>query len=164
MIYADDLPSTVTEAEARKLAELARDGMVLEMGSWYGRSTVAMASTAKRVHAVDWHHGDAQAGRAETLEPFLTALDWYEVRERVVVHIGRFEDVVPAFRANFFDFVFLDGYHEQDAVARDLKMARRVVKSGGAIACHDYGLYGVAPAVDSFGTPELTDTLAVLRG
>jgi len=40
--FAPDIPSSLTEAECRLLAELAREGEALEVGSWFGRSTITL--------------------------------------------------------------------------------------------------------------------------
>jgi hypothetical protein len=61
-----DVRGWLTEAEGRKLQELAIGKTVLELGSYCGRSTCAMAWTAARIVAVDWDFGDEQAGFAPT--------------------------------------------------------------------------------------------------
>ena len=90
--------SAVTDAEAARLADLARDRIVLEVGSWYGLSTIVMARTAAMVHAVDWHRGDPHAGKRETLTTFWSNLERHDVRDKVVIHVGRAEVVLPMLR------------------------------------------------------------------
>ena len=167
-VFAHDVSSAVTEKECEELARLATEGVCLEMGSLYGRSTIALASTAKKVHAVDWHLGDEHAGYTRTAEEFLDNLYRYQVREQVVVHIGRFEDVLPVFGTGIFDLVFIDGAHDEEDVHRDYRLAHRVVRAGGRICFHDYGhpTFGVTQAVDTIrGTRPFhkVQSLAVLR-
>ena len=158
------ITSAVTDAEATRLADLARGRTVLEVGSWYGFSTVVMARVARVVHAVDWHRGDEHAGVRETLGAFWANLERYAVRDRVVIHVGLAEVVLPVLRARSFDFAFLDGFHETEAVDRDARLILPLLRPGGMLAFHDYGRFGVRPAVDGLGLPQvsLTGTLAVV--
>lgn len=158
------IASGVTEAEADRLAELAKDRTVLEVGSWYGLSTIVMARTAAMVHAVDWHRGDAHAGRRETLTVFWANLERYDVRDRVVVHVGRAEVVLPMLREASFDLAFVDGFHETKAVTRDARLILPLLRPGALLAFHDYGRFGVRPAVDALNLRQvsLTGSLAVV--
>jgi predicted O-methyltransferase YrrM len=171
---ADEVPPTdiqtaLSQAETSALQELARGKIVLECGAFWGHSTIAMALTALRIHSVDWHRGDEHAGYVETLSTFVANLRRYGVDNKVVSHVGRFADVLPQFRPNAFDGCFLDGQHDRGSVEQDLGMIRLLVKRGGWIAMHDYGLFDVAPASESFTrTSEfrlerVVDTLAILR-
>lgn len=137
LIFAQDIKSAVSREECERLATLATEKRVLEVGSEYGRSTIALASTAKQVHAVDWHQGDPQSGFKNSLPEFLSNLDHYDLRERVIVHLGRWEDVAPVMRSAVFDLAFIDGDHSEDAVRRDFDLALRVMKPGGWMVFHD---------------------------
>lgn len=159
-----DIPTSVSRSEAERLCELAEGKVVLEVGSWWGFSTVAMALVAKRVHAVDWHQGDDHAGNDESLAPLMANLDRYGVRDRVVVHVGRSEDVLPLFPTGHFDLAFIDAFHTTEAVRADIHLVLPLVGVHGYIAFHDYGLFGVKEAVDELGKPiELTESLAVVK-
>lgn len=175
-IFAEDISSAVSQEECEKLGELADDKICLELGSWYGRSAVAMGSVAKRIHAVDWHKGDPQSGQVDTLKGFMANIDRYGIRGRAVVHVGRNEEVLPALALGYFDLVFVDSFHTQAAVERDIELVVPLVKPGGVIAFHDYGLkivedkvaFGVTEAVDAFAQKhglkvEVVRTLAVVR-
>ena len=159
-----EILSAVTDAEAAQLTELARGRTVLEVGSWYGLSTVVMARTARMVHAVDWHRGDPHAGKRETLTSFWSNLERYDVRDRVVIHVGRAEVILPMLRPRSFDFAFLDGFHETEAVDRDARLILPLLRPGALLAFHDYGRFGVRSAVDALGLPQvsLTGSLAVV--
>lgn len=178
-VFAEDVLSAVTFAECERLAELAHEGRVLELGSYYGRSTVPLASTAATVHSVDPHEG-GPSDAPRTLVPFLDNLERYGMREKVVVHVGASTDVVRLFREDSFDLVFIDAMHQRPEVDVDVVLAARCLRAGGALALHDYGRggvwvgdawhsFGVTEALDEFlglthgRAPDLVDTLAVVR-
>lgn len=109
--------SAVTDEEAEELARLATGQTVLELGALFGRSTVAMASTARVVISVDWHRGDPHAGDTDTLNEYLTNIAPFP---NVVPIVARIEKVVPLFSSMWFGLVFHDAYHAAEAVLRDL--------------------------------------------
>jgi glycosyltransferase involved in cell wall biosynthesis len=165
--FAADVESAVTEAECCRLASLATGKVVLELGSWLGRSTIALASTADIVHAVDWHRGDEHAGHHDTLQEFLLNLARHGVRDKVIVHLGRFEDVARILKPKGFDVIFIDGLHTRAAVDADISSFLSALRNGGSLAFHDYGRFEVKEAVDAFARGlgvdvEVTETLAVV--
>lgn len=163
-----DIATSISPVEADRLVELARDSVVLEVGSWRGFSTVAMAQVARRVYAVDHHLGDEHAGHDESLSYLIANLDRYGVRDRVAVLVSDAAGILPALGKPLADGAFLDAFHEAPAVRGDLAMVWPLVRTGGWLAIHDYGRFGVAEAVDElvawYGLDlELTETLAVVR-
>jgi predicted O-methyltransferase YrrM len=154
------------EAEAVKLQELAKGKLVLELGSQYGLSTIVMAKVADKVVSVDWHKGDEHAGFHNTLQPFTKNLKKFSVADKVIVLVGRFEDVCPHLQQHSFDLVFVDGQHDKDSVCRDAGLAMGLVKKDGVVAFHDYGIFEVKEGVGLalLAEPdEIVDTLAVYR-
>lgn len=160
-----DIRSAIKDDESARLAELAAGRRVLEVGSQYGFSTVLMARVAKVVHAVDWHRGDAIVGRNESLPLLWENVTRYKLRDRVVIHVGRSETVLPLLLPGSFDFAFHDSYHSAEAVAADVALMVPLLVPGSLLALHDYGRYGVAEAVDGLGFERvsLTRTLVVVR-
>lgn len=70
-------------------------------------------------------------------------------------------EVASKFEDNFFDFVYIDADHTEDAVYKDLQAWWSKVRPGGVLAGHDYVemilkypsgdvVFGVIPAVDKF--------------
>lgn len=169
-IFAEDIVSGVTRDECHRLSALAAGKVFLELGSQFGRSTIAIASTASRVHAVDWHRGDNHAGFVDSLPQFLANLDRYAVRNQVIVHLGKNEDILPAFRPGQFDAAFIDSFHTEDAVRSDTQLVLPLVKRNGVIAFHDFNVTqfpGVKHVVESLVAEkechlEVVDHLAVV--
>lgn len=134
-----DVRGWLTEAEGQKLQELAAGKTVLELGSYCGRSTCAMARTAARIVAVDWGFGDEGAGFGPTTLQFLSTLlsSGLDPSRVVIPMIGRIEDVVPFLRPASFDLVFIDSAHDAKAVQRDTAFALAMLRRPGVIAWHD---------------------------
>ena len=163
--YAD-IPTAMTIAEGKALASLAKGRRVLELGSQYGYSTVTMARTAEAIHAVDAHVGDEHAGYSNSLPELWNNLVRYGVASKVVVHAGRFADVLPLLLPGSFNMILIDGLHTKEAVERDIGLAKPLAASDAVWALHDYGRFpGVVAAADSLlGKPtERVDTLAIYR-
>jgi predicted O-methyltransferase YrrM len=138
-LFAADVDSAVTEAECEELARLARNRVVLEIGSYYGRSTIALASTATIVHSIDPHTG-GPPHRPSTLPEFVANLERYGVRERVVIHLGLSEQICPRFRRDAFELIFVDAIHNRPYVDQDISLACDCLARGGTLVLHDYGV------------------------
>jgi predicted O-methyltransferase YrrM len=158
-----DITTALTVGEATTLRELADGKAVLELGAHYGFSTIVLARVTKELHSVDWHKGDPHAGLGDSLLTYRENLRRYGVEDKVVTHVGRFGDVLPAFREHYFDGCFVDGEHDFDSVVADGRLAWALVRPGGWVAFHDYGRFGVKRAVDAIARPDrVVDSLAVL--
>ena len=157
------ISTSITAAETNRLAELARDADVLEIGSAYGYSACVMAlAGARHVTAVDPHSW------LNSHEAMLSNLDACGVADLVTI----VRDASPAALAGLgpFGLVFIDGDHGAEAVAADVAAARAALDEGGVLAVHDYletcCCPGVRQALDILfpaGPDEHVDTLAIYR-
>ncbi len=161
-----DVVGWLTQAEGEALAELARGKRVLEIGSYFGRSTICMAQTAERVTAIDYWDGRGTPVPQDTLPKFKENLARYGVAHKV-------DAVTPdkAHNRHSFDFIFIDGAHDLGSVQNDIAYAQQLLAPGGLIGFHDYnGRHDpeVTQAVNEFlsaGAELLTthDSLAVVK-
>lgn len=137
----------VLEAISRRIPE---SGRMLEIGSWCCSSICWLAdrhSSAEFVACDSWP-SDGHAWRRLLLSIVNVAM-----RDNVRLWWGSSSRFGKICRDGAFDVVFVDGDHEQAAVASDLATAARLVADGGSIFAHDYGHHkwqGVRLAVDEF--------------
>lgn len=156
------IATSLTEAETAALRRLAKDAAVLEIGSSYGYSTVAMALSGASVTAVDPH---LQMGSLETMHRNLRA---YRVAHLVDIIQATSQEVMPQLDP-IYGLVFVDGDHTEEVVAHDVEWGLKLLLPGDVLACHDRGeatCPGVKLALDRLlGEPdEQVDTLAIFRG
>ena len=120
---------------------------------------------ASELHVVDPFNFE----QSDTFPEFSENIWRYGVEDRIVIHRGRIEQVLPKLPHDF-DLVLVDGDHHLDCVRRDAIVAARLLKPSleSRIAFHDYrnpDWAEVAQAVDEFlrlgySLVSLTDTLA----
>lgn len=154
------ISTSLTLAETDELRRLAKDADVLEIGSAYGYSAIAMALAGARVIAVDPHNWLQSYGQ------MVANLVAYGVSSLVEIRREDSRTALPdLLKGERFDLVWIDGDHEAAAVAHDVEWARKLLRPGGTLACHDYGeatCPGVRQALDAWKVPpRLVDTLAI---
>jgi predicted O-methyltransferase YrrM len=160
---AQPISTSLTGNEAAALAGLATGRDVLEVGSAFGFSACVMAlAGARHVTAVDPHTW-LNSHAAMTAN-----LDACGVTGQVTVIRGTSPAALDGLGP--FGLVFIDGDHAAEAVTADVEAARKVLGSGGVLACHDLGedccCPGVRAALDALfpaGPSEQVDTLAIYR-
>lgn len=171
---ADWFPHSVagwlTEDEGKKLAQLAAGKIVLEIGSFCGRSTICLAQTAKSVGAVDTFDGRGTALQGNTLELFKRNLRRHFVEKKVNILQGESADILENLPP-VFDLIFIDGSHDINSVRRDIELAEPLLRTPESLLVfHDYQSadQGVTDAVDELiaSGAELIErygTLAVVK-
>lgn len=134
---------------------------IIEVGSWKGRSTCALAAHGATVYAVDtWEGVPHDPATQENWYPEAAASPEAVYREFIENTIGLKVDV---FRMSshaaaallmvgygpVFDMVFIDADHAYDAVRDDILNYRPLLKPGGLLCGHDYipACSGVVQAV-----------------
>jgi predicted O-methyltransferase YrrM len=137
------------EAETVLLYELAKQadpkGVIVEIGSWKGKSTVCMAKGAEagrgaKIYAIDPHIGSEEhhvGGKTVwTFDQFKANIKRMGVEDRITPIV---KTSVAA--AKDFDqpvsLIFIDGAHDFDSVKEDFLTWYPKVIEGGVIAFHD---------------------------
>jgi predicted O-methyltransferase YrrM len=130
---------------------------VVEVGSWKGRSTIALASGAAArpgggvVVAIDPHRGAVahrMTGEPDSWHAFLANLERAGVRDAVEPVRATSRDARPSVADDSVDVLFLDGSHRYEDVLEDLDAWRPALRIGARVAVHDaFGYPGVAAAL-----------------
>jgi predicted O-methyltransferase YrrM len=141
------------EVELRWLAEMAKKSTaIVEVGSWKGRSTKALAAaTSGVVYAVDNWKGSAggdlteleanEKGSEAIFAEFKANLAPEIAAGKVVIvnadHATAMDEVRERLGGNVADMVFIDGEHNYEAVKRDILNYSEILKPGGLLCGHD---------------------------
>ena len=123
-----------------------RDGDIVEIGSWLGRSTAFLAQACEDadngvVHAVDWFQGNprrptgAQAEGRDIEAEFRANIERVGLSHRVVVHAQTSSEALADIDGPL-RMLFVDGEHTYGAVTNDLAYAELLIP-GGMIAIDD---------------------------
>jgi precorrin-6B methylase 2 len=138
----------LTRDQARALWTEARQvpagGVIVEIGSHQGRSTVVLASAAPqaRVIAIDPFVGGAMFGGLATKDRFLANLQRTGVNERVELRQAKSTELRPAW-SDPIDFLYIDGKHDYWTLSDDLRWSE-FLPEGARVSIHDaYSSIGV---------------------
>jgi predicted O-methyltransferase YrrM len=127
---------------------------VVEIGSWKGRSTIALGLAAQTragstVVAIDPHLGDNGefSDGEETFTDFLHNLERAGVADVVQPVRERSHDARPMIKDGSVGVLFLDGSHRYQDVRRDLDDWISALTAGATLACNDSSKPGVYRAL-----------------
>lgn len=153
-------PDQVARVAARA-GEVPEDGCIVEIGSFRGRSMVAIARSApdgSAIYAIDPHAGNDRGPQeiegfedeaAEDSEVFLKNLENAGVRDRVT-YVRKFSHDAHDDVAGEIDVLHIDGAHRFSPARSDIVNWGRRVKPGGAMVIHDsFSSVGVTLAIFS---------------
>jgi MMP 1-O-methyltransferase len=133
-----DIPGWLTDEEGEALYELARRcrgaGVIVEIGSWKGKSTVCLglgsqAGNSVPVYAID-PHADYRFG------DFKTNVERAGIAELVHPIASLSQTAADGFDQPI-ELLFVDGSHEYDLVLEDFEKWVPKVIDGGWVAFHD---------------------------
>ncbi|MDQ1722653.1 MAG: hypothetical protein QOI26_2387 [Pseudonocardiales bacterium] len=138
----------LTEAQARTLWNEARrvpaGGLIVEIGSHQGRSTVVLAAAAPqaRVVAIDPFVGGAMFGGLATRDRFQANLDQAGLAGRVELRQAKSTQLRPSWTEPI-GLLYIDGKHDYWTLSDDLRWSR-FLPDGARICIHDaYSSIGV---------------------
>ena len=136
--------------EARFLAMLAAstpaDGLIVEIGSFKGKSTVLLASVAAhyglgQIVAIDPHTSPSPTDPglppgASSFDEFSTALGSAGLEEQVEIHRTFSREVAKDWNRPI-RLLWIDGEHTYQGTKEDFEMFSPFLASGGVVALHD---------------------------
>jgi predicted O-methyltransferase YrrM len=139
----------LNEAEGRLLHRLARKcsgkGVVVEIGSWKGKSTIWLGHGSRdgrnvKIHAIDPHTGSPEHGGTNrhvwTFEQFQKNIQSAGVDDVIVPHVDYSVTAAQKFDEPV-ELIFVDGLHEYEGVKADFEAWFPKVIEGGIMAFHD---------------------------
>ena len=133
-----DVPGWLADEEAKALYGLAKQisgrGVIVEIGSWKGRSTICLARGSRagsgtRVYAID-PHTDYRFGE------FKENIERAGVAD-LVVPIASLSQPAAADFSEPIELLWIDGSHEYELVRQDFERWVPKVIEGGWVAMHD---------------------------
>lgn len=129
-----------------KVKSLPNDAVVVEIGSYKGRSTVAMAyaciGTSIKIYSIDtWDGNDIDFSDRTLFDIWQQNLQKNGLYKYVFPLQGASHQVLSQWleltNAEKFDFIFIDGSHQFLDVLKDFEQSFPLVKEDGWIAFHD---------------------------
>ena len=148
-----DIAGWSSEDELNLLYKFSSEatGPIVEIGSWMGRSTIALAEGSKisnqKVYAVDTFHGGENTHELDKYfsaenpdniyQKFQSNIKRADVADQVIVKRGLSIDVVKQWN-NSIGMIFIDGDHSYKAVLEDGENWLPFLQVGGIAAFHDF--------------------------
>jgi hypothetical protein len=150
-LYREEAELLYREAE-----NMSEDTRWCEIGSWKGKSTVALAQSGRSGIAIDWFRGNPETPKSDTLTEFL-----YNVapHSKLLSIYPMKSEHAARWLTDPIGLLFIDGEHTYEAVKQDYELYEPRVVSGGVIIFHD------AVNVDTYiphpypGVKQFTDEL-----
>lgn len=133
----------------RMLGKMPKGGVVAEIGVWEGKFSdkILTLTDPKELHLIDpWLYqpefNNTGFGRkkneARMDEMFGEVAARFADKPAVKLHRAKSQDALSAFPDGYFDWVYIDGNHNEPFIGQDLDIACLKVKPGGIIAGDDF--------------------------
>ena len=145
----DTVEGWLSNNEGQLLYSLAKSctgkGVVVEIGSWKGKSTICLAKGSNRgnnvkVYAIDPHYGSPEhknkLGKVSTFEEFERNVSNAKISDLVIPVLKTSEEAAKNFDKPV-EILFIDGNHDYEFVKLDFNLWFPKVMEGGIIAFHD---------------------------
>jgi predicted O-methyltransferase YrrM len=141
-----NLPGMLTYDEVDCLYRLGQmnhcSGVIVEIGSWQGKSTIALALGAAKAHhekiyAIDPHAIQPEEGYLEdTRSAFMANIRQAGVEGQVIPMIMTSKEAARDWRRSI-RLLWIDGDHRYESVKQDFQLWEPFLVDGGIIALHD---------------------------
>ena len=153
---------------AERASEVSEHGLILEIGTWLGKSAIVMAMNSHesvKIICVDhWRF----PGYEDNIFKFLQNIRVMGLEDRICPFRINSE-YLYLFTNGMFDLIYIDGGHDYNTVLFDVMRAEELLCSGGTLCGHDYGFIreegrevfpGIRAVVDHYVCNfELVDTI-----
>lgn len=134
----------------------------LEIGAFFGANICSIMKTyaaaeGSEVHCVDpWSDYDGypeyKNDQHNIYAGFLSNMSRLAPKDnqKLYIHRGFSADILPTFKSEYFDIIYIDGNHEASYVAEDAILAFKKVRPGGYIIFDDFTWDGVKCGFEAF--------------
>jgi predicted O-methyltransferase YrrM len=131
------------------------EGVIVEIGSWQGKSTIclgmgSLAGSKVPVYAIDPHIGSSEHHAGEqkvwTFDTFKKNIETHGVTQVVRPIVKMSWDAVGDVNEKI-EFLFIDGAHDYDSVKKDIADWVPKLIDGGIVCFHDSDWPGVMQAL-----------------
>lgn len=139
----------VSKAEGQLLFNLAKEctgkGVIVEIGSWKGESTICLAKGSKEgnkipVYSIDPHTGSPEHKKSFkkvwTFDEFKKNITNAGVDDIIISIVKTSEEAAKKFKKPI-ELIFIDGAHEYNMVKLDFELYYPKVVENGIMAFHD---------------------------
>ncbi len=141
--------------------QLAPGATLVELGSFQGRSSVAIAAVlppSSVLHCVDHfkgsvEHKDMKVDLSNLAGSFQANIEAFGVNDRIRMLAMSTTEAALRFQLESVDLILLDASHDFDSVNKDLDNWYPKLKHRGFLVCDDYepAWPGVMQAIDAMG-------------
>lgn len=141
--------------------QLPTESKVVELGSYKGRSSVAIAAVLPAgsiLYCVDHFQGSEEHKKSHLdvnnlLTAFTQNIERFGVKDKISTLAMTTTEAAAKFDPESLDLVLVDAAHDYDSVKADLLNWYPKIKPGGILLCDDYelGWPGVMRAVKTVG-------------
>ncbi len=145
----------------RAVKQLPTGARVVELGSFQGRSSVAIAAVLPPesiLYCVDHFKGSPEhlsmnIDITNLLEAFTNNIEKFGVKDKIIPLAMSTAEAAEKFEAESLDLILLDAAHDYDSVKADLLQWYPKLKPGGFLFCDDYAPNwpGVVRAIATVG-------------
>lgn len=141
--FVDKLPGWLTTSEGSFLEQAAKttkklDGVIVEIGSFCGKSTIWLSQGKSKIFAIDPHKGNVGDGEKypPTFTAFLKNIKTAEADKYIEPIVKPSEKAAKGWKQQI-KVLFIDGLHDEFNATRDFNLWSKHVVDGGIIAIHD---------------------------
>ncbi len=174
--FLKNLPGWLTVHEGQFLTKAARQvqkikGVVVEIGSFQGKSTIYLALADNLVYAVDPHQGVVSGGKTKpTYAAFLHNLQVTGVSQKVKPLVATSAKAAQNWKQPI-KLLFIDGLHDEINAKVDSELWFPFLVDGGVVAMHDSfcgwpgaGKVALAKIVNAGGFKEIGVVGSIIYG
>lgn len=124
----------------------------LEIDTFYGANLLSVADSYgshkdSKLYCIDpWEdysdYPEYKNEQSDIYASFIRNIENSNVKDKIFVNRGFSNDIVPNFKDDFFDIIYIDGNHEPEYTLEDAVLSFRKLKKNGIMIFDDYGWGG----------------------